>query len=144
VGLVRKRSLTALGVAVFVVFVFASVSQVWADTLSPNPVIADQPFSISGVGGGGFGSLYHGSLCDNGGSVTAITAVFDPSSGPFTDNFGAQQAGPYSFSHDGDPSGCVPFTIVPASIPEYPYGLTILAVFMVVGCAVIKRRTKTA
>lgn len=83
--------MTALGVAVFVVFVFASVSQVWADTVSPNPVIADQPFSISGVGGGGFGSLYHGSLCDNGGSVTAITAVFDPSSGPFTDNFLAQQ-----------------------------------------------------
>ena len=125
----------------FVLLIAVNAGQVWADTLIPNPVIAGQTFSISGVGGGGFGSLYHGSLCDNGGSITAITAVFDPSPGSFTDNFPAQSAGPYSFSHEGDSSGCVPFTIISAAIPEYPYGLSVLAIFMVLGYAVIKRKT---
>ena len=117
----RMRALAVLSLVMFVLLIAVNVEQVWADTVnSGNPVIAGQPFSISGVSGGGFGSLYHGSLCDNGGSITAITAVFDPSAGSFTDNFPALPAGPYSFSHENDLSGCVPFSIVPASIPEYP------------------------
>ena len=37
-------------------------------------------------------------------------------------------------------SPCVTFTISTV-IPEYPYGLAVLAIFMIVGCGVIRRRT---
>jgi hypothetical protein len=108
-GLGRGRFLAPLSLVLFVLFVFANVGQVWADTINPNPPIAGQPLTISGNGGGGFGILYAGSGCP---VLGGITAVFDPSPGPFTDNFPAQAAGQYSFSHQGDPSGCVNFTII--------------------------------
>ena len=51
-------------------------------------------------------------------------------------------AGQYSFQIQNEVS-CILFTVVPASIPEYPYGLALLAVFMVLGYAVVKRRMTT-
>jgi len=46
--------------------------------------------------------------------------------------------GQCSFTGDGD--FYVDFTVVPAAIPEYPYGLALVALFMVLGYAVMKRR----
>jgi hypothetical protein len=37
----------------------------------------------------------------------------------------------------------VDFTIIPAAIPEYPLGLSLLAIFMVIAYGVIKRKTHT-
>lgn len=138
--------MTALGVAVFVVFVFASVSQVWALSISPNPPIAGQGFTItSGVGISEHIYLFTGATC----------------SGELLDD---RVVGPYGSFHVFLPSGnvgpysviattttrpvtvteaCTAFNIVVTPVPEYPYGLAILAVFMVLGYAVIKRRTRT-
>ena len=123
---------------VFILFALVNVEQVWADAISPTPLIAGQPFTISGIATGGFGSLFHGSSCA---LSSFITAVFDPSPGLFTDSFPAQSAGPYSFSHDGDASGCVPFTIQAAPpIPEYPLGLPLLVILAAVAYGVIRSK----
>ena len=103
--------------------------------------MAGQPFTISGTATtGGFGSLYHGSGCS---VVNSITNVFDPSPGSFIDSFPGQPAGSYSFSHEGDASGCVNFTVnSPPPIPEYPLGLPILGILIVIGYGLVRRRTR--
>jgi len=120
----------------FVVFVFASVSQAWAATytFSPNPPVAGPPFSITSSFSGDTIFVFSGSTCfgpnhiafGTGGSVSVP----------------AQPAGPYSYF--ASEQTCTTFSVVPASIPEYPYGLVLLAVFMVLGYAVIKRKTRLA
>lgn len=139
-----KRVTAGFGLLV-VMFMFllvlVNVGQVSADTINPNPPMAGQPFTISGTATtGGFGSLYHGSGCS---VVNSITNVFDPSPGSFIDSFPGQPAGSYSFSHEGDASGCVNFTVnSPPPIPEYPLGLPILGILIVIGYGLVRRRTR--
>ncbi|MGA3109230.1 MAG: hypothetical protein ABSD99_07195 [Candidatus Bathyarchaeia archaeon] len=127
-----------LAVLFMFLLVLVNVGPVWADTINPNPPIAGQPFTISGTATtGGFGSLYAGSGCS---VVNSITNVFDPSPGSFTDSFPGQPAGSYSFSHEGDASGCVNFTVNSAAspIPEYPLGLPILAILTIIGYGLVR------
>ena len=134
--MVRKRSLTALGVAVFVVFVFASVGQVWAYTITPNPPIAEQPFTIAA--NSATDTVRVGLGCTGSGN---ILEQFDSGTGSVTLRLSASQ---YGFEIDGE-TDCALFTVEPASIPEYPnptYGLPILAILMILAYAVIKRRTR--
>ena len=144
-GFVLLRRVTVgfglLVILVAFLLVMVNVGQVWADTINPNPPMAGQPFTISGTATtGGFGSLYAGSGC----SVdSSITNVFDPSPGAFIDSFPGQPAGSYSFSHEGDASGCVNFTVnSPTPIPEYPLGLPLLAILTLVGYGLVRRRTR--
>jgi hypothetical protein len=135
----RVRVTAAVILLVFVMLLAVNAASVWADTFNPNPPVPGTGFSISGTAStGGFGSLFHESSCA---PSSFITAVFDPSPGSFTDSFPAQSAGPYSFSHDGDASGCVHFTIQAAPpIPEYPYGLPLLAILLVIAYGLVRRR----
>ena len=124
--------LSGLVLVVFLVFMVVNMEQVWAVTLNPNPPVDGQPFTITSSAGPSSPLSVYGSCGCNGGC--AITA----GSSPFTLTLAAGQYNVF----DSGTSECSSFTVVPAqSIPEYPYGLTILAVLMVLGYAVIKRRT---
>ena len=41
-----------------------------------------------------------------------------------------------------DPVVTLPLTVTPAAIPEYPLGLAVLAVFMILAYGVVRRRTR--
>ncbi len=131
VGLGRGRFLVALGLVLFVLFVFVNVGQVWATSFSPNPPVAGQPFTITGLFVGDSISVYGACGCNGNCGITS-------GSSPYTLTL---SAGQYNAL---DSSGCTSFTVIPAQyIPEYPYGLPILVIFMVLTYAVIKRRTLT-
>ena len=52
---------------------------------------------------------------------------------------GGLPAGSYSEdAHFTIPSDCFDFTVQPASIPEYPLGLAVLAILMVIAYGVIR------
>ncbi|MGA2627692.1 MAG: hypothetical protein ABSF63_11640 [Candidatus Bathyarchaeia archaeon] len=135
--------LSGLVLVVFLVFMVVNMAQVWATvTFNPNPPVDGQPFTITSSGGPGTSLSVYGSCGCNGGC--GITA----GASPYTVTLAAGQ---YNVFDSGD-SSCTSFTVVPAvtsttttvttPIPEYPYGLALLAVFMVLGYAVVKRRTR--
>jgi hypothetical protein len=118
---------------VAVIVLLTNVGQVWALTITPNPPIAGEPFTITSMPGYSSVFVFSSSDCSGGVIASSFTS-------PFTLTLSAGQYSAYS----GDVSGCVKFTVVPAAIPEYPYGLGVLAVFMVVGYGLIKRRSRSA
>jgi len=52
-------------------------------------------------------------------------------------------AGSYSVTDGTTPPDCVNFTVMPASIPEYPIGLPILSILIILAYGLIRRRTIT-
>jgi len=128
-----QRHLVALLLGLVAVVISVSVGQVWAYTISPNPPVAEQPFTITASNSNDY--IIVGGFCLNG----AVTGFMTASQGSVTLTL---SAGQYSFEIPSEVS-CTLFTVVPASIPEYPYGLALLAVFMVLGYAVVKRRMTT-
>jgi hypothetical protein len=144
----RRRLLVALGVAVFMSFVLVNVGQVWALTITPSSPIEGQPFTISGtITTDGYVAIRDLSGCSGG--VEFLQAITAPS---YSVAVPGLPVGTYTVSASDDSSGCVSFTVIPAvtsttttvttPIPEYPYGLALLAIFMILGYAVIKRRTR--
>ena len=140
-GLGRLRVLAGLSLVFFVVFVFVSVGQVRAQPsppmFNPNPPIAGEPFTVSGATllGGQSIRLYPRSTCTGSSTSLGISGVMGVYSFTLT-----EAAGSYCLEAEG----LYPFTVDPAPIPEYPIGLPLLAILMIVGYAVIKRKTRTA
>ena len=131
----RVRFLSPLILAVFLVFMVVNIEQVWATvTFNPNPPVDGQPFTITSSVGPDTPLSVYGSCGCNGGC-----AISDGSS-PYTLTLGVGQ---YNVFDSGDAS-CTSFTVVPAVIPEYLIGLAILAIFMILVYAVIRRSTRTA
>lgn len=137
----RIRSLAIVAVTLSVVFLFGSIGQVWALTISPNPPIAGEPFTItnSSATSGDIISVYTGSGCANSNFIPGLGGSVGPSGSVSL----TLSAGQYSAQGILAVNGCVNFTVSPAqSVPEYPYGLALVAVLMVLGYAVIKRKTR--
>ena len=133
-----RPALLLVGLVALVVFV--NSGQVWAQTVTPSSPIAFQSFTISGTRGGGAVAALDvgtGSVCEGAGTLVFST-IMTGTPGPYSQTVPGQNAGPYWVNVQFD--GCTLFTITPVTIPEYPYGLLILATFMVIGYAAIKRR----
>jgi len=131
-GLAHKH-LVVLLLGLVAVLVSLNVGQVWATvTFNPNPPVAGQSFTITSSGGPGTSLSVYGSCGCNG------SCGISAGSSPYTLTLAAGQ---YNVLDSGD-SSCTSFTVIPAAVPEYPYGLGLVAIFMILGYAVIKRRTK--
>jgi hypothetical protein len=107
-------------------------------TISPNPPTAGQPFNVMGLVTitSSIISLVvgHGS-CTSLGTIVYSVTVF----GYFTVTVPGQTAGSY---YAALPTSCVDFAVIPASIPEYPFGLPILAFFMILADGIVSRRKR--
>lgn len=125
---------------VFLVSTVVNMEQVWATvTFNPNPPEDGQPFMITSSGGPSTPlSLYGSCGCNGGCSISAGAS-------PYTVTLAAGQ---YNVFDSGD-SSCTSFTVVPAvttttstasPIPEYPYGLPLLAILLVIGYRLVRRR----
>lgn len=114
----------------------------WADVMvSPTSPIAGQPFTVSG-NSDGTGTVDVKSCscpCLDGASTVFSTGV----NNAYSLTVPGLPAGTYAALSDSENGvSCANFTVVPALIPEYPLGLAVLAVLMVLAYAVIKRRTR--
>jgi len=126
-------------VVCFAVLVMLFISSLlvmgWADapTTSPDPPIAGQPFTVNTTDPGTV-TIYTGAnLCS---ATTVVTSA--PAPNP---SFTLSAGGYHVIDGFGD---CLGFNVIPApSIPEYPIGLPILAILMILGYTTIKRRTLT-
>ena len=133
-------------------------------------VFQNQIFDVWGLSSSGVtrvGHLYTGSGCVSSNLVQTQPAVVDiPAVPVWIVQFGGESPGPHSVEVDGDQDGCVNFDVLPypattvtitntvtttvtqaatvtitiSSIVEYPYGLPILVILMILGYVVIKRR----
>ena len=102
-------------------------------TFSPNPPVAGQPFTITYSGGGPSGpvDVYSGSSCTG---VPVATGSGNSISVP------GLSAGPYCVFFV-IPLVFIVFNVVPATVvPEYPLGLPLLAVLIVLAYGLIRRR----
>jgi hypothetical protein len=131
---------------------FVSVGPVWGNTVTPSTPTAGVPFNITGneeLATGGSLAVY-----DSGGCGTGIgNSVFSTllAYGPYNVTVPGQPAGQYSAEAFGDSPGCVDFTINPAittatstatPTPGYMFALPVLAVLMIIGYGLIRRRNQ--
>jgi len=150
-GLVQKRIAVLITTIIAVLFVLINAQNAYAQTIitvTPPTVIQGSNFQVSGTGftpnvnvpndviifesDCGGGPLLVGNLVTNGaGDITPVTFS---SSSLAVGTYCVYVADPVL----GGEVGSV--TVIASAIPEYPYGLLILAVFMVLGYAIIKRR----
>jgi len=166
-GLSQEQTAGALILIVFVVtilFVLVGVRDVYAQTVTvtPSTVTQGASFQVSGTGfdpssaglaevwadisGSCVGNplLFQNVHSDNSGNVAAVT--FSSSSL----RVGTHCVGLVTFDYDTASTSLVTITSAAtmtsttAPIPEYPFGLPILALFMVLGYPAIKRRTRKA
>ena len=108
-------------VAVLILSLFLlGLGQVWAQSFNPNPPIAGQTFTISGVCGSGpcvvIVILQTGFGCGNGNTVAILGPFNGMVGGPgsYTATVPGQLQGTYStFTLGGE--SCVIFTVVPAT-----------------------------
>ena len=144
-GLASRRILAPFLLGLVAVAVLINVGQVWAQSITPNPPIANQNFTITGTCSLSGGNTYCVVIVYSGPGCTGsiILSAYIQSSGPYQAPVPRQQAGVYStqtlIQNAIVGEACLTFNIDPASIPEYPYGVGLLAVFMVLGYAVIRR-----
>jgi len=142
----QVRPVTSLVLVVLFVLVIINVAPVSADTFNPNPPVAGQAFTISGAMTAPVGAWQVSSACGIG-AGTIYQSGIDTGIGPFTDSISALPAGTYYFSHQFDSTDCSStggFTVInPPPLPEYPLGLPLLAVFMILAYGVIRRRKAT-
>jgi len=122
-------------------------------TITPNPVTQGASFQVSG-GGLPAGHPFSISVfADTSGSCTPFPPLLEKTgtvdangnTGPATFSSDSLGVGRHCVSIDvpGYFLGGIFLTVNPTqSIPEYPYGLALLAAFMVLGYAVIKRRSR--
>ncbi|MGA2628175.1 MAG: hypothetical protein ABSF63_14075 [Candidatus Bathyarchaeia archaeon] len=136
-------------------------------------IYPNQIFAIYGLSSSSkpFSRLYNGTGCVSSNLLQTQPPIINIPP-VYVAEFGGEPAGSYSVQVDGDlsiPTGCVPFTILPlptttvtvtstitntitaattvtvftSSVVEYPYGLPILAILMIIGYAVMRRKTAT-
>jgi len=124
--------------AVLLLTIMVSEGNVYAPpvqiTFSPNPPVAGQPFTITYSGNGPAGPIYVYSSSCSGVQVASGNGKSILVSG--------LTAGQYCVYFEL-PLVTTVFTVIPTVIPEYPYGLAVLAIFMMLGYGVVKRRTGT-
>jgi hypothetical protein len=162
----RLISLGVLSVLALVITAVAMIPHAYATgfiippmTISPNPAVAGQPITFSGStsGNGASGNdLYlfiftDTSVAHDCSSTTQISTTHTTLSASFTFSFTATVPSPgyYCAGVDDAPGGGVSIGgsfdqsfSATQPIPEYPIGLPILAIFMIFGYAVIKRKTR--
>jgi len=112
--------------------------------ITPNPPTAGKLFVVSGTNacsGGESLVIYSGSGCV--GTVVFSQPIPGATGSHYSITVPGQLAGSYSTVDDGNPADCVNFTIDPVPIPEYPVGLSVLAIFMIIGYGLIRRKTST-
>ena len=90
----------------FAVVASISLGQVWALTISPNPPVAGQPFTVTSSNGPGTAIRLYSAYC----SPCEPTCVVDQGVSPAT--FTEAPGQYYIFAADSD--GCVALTVVPA------------------------------
>jgi len=130
----RYAGVTALLILLLTMLVSEEVYAPVPITFSPNPPVAGQPFTITYTGGApttGPVYVYSGS-CSGPIVVTGSGNSISVSGLP---------AGQYCVYFE-IPLVDIVFTVVPVPIPEYPLGLSILAIFMIIGYGLIRRRTR--
>lgn len=151
-----------LTAAVLTPHAYASGFIIPPPTISPNPAVAGQPITVSGSTGGSpangspgddmFLFIFVGPSCATqlGGAIGPVLL-----SGGTTHTFSftttISTPGPYCLGVSDSPGGGVSiggsfdesFTVTAASpIPEYPLGIPILAIFMIIAYGVIRRKTR--
>jgi hypothetical protein len=160
-GLKKQRAIVAI-IAVFALAVTLNSGRVYADlaglTLNPNPVT--QGTNVLATGSG-FPSSENGFVlvfADNTGSCSGSTFFTSADSTDGSGNLGAVtiptsglSVGTHCVETDGfvvvgtlTPDNAVSSLIVNQAppIPEYPIGLAVLAVFMIIAYGVIRRKTR--
>jgi len=150
--MVQSVRLLGLFVLLSLGLLFVSVKPAWGNTVTPSTPTAGVAFNISGneeLATGGSLAVY-----DSGGCGTGIgNSVFSTllAYGPYSVTVPGQPAGQYSAEAFGDSPGCVGFTINPAvttatstaaPTPGYVLALPVLAVLMLIGYGLIRRRNQ--
>lgn len=98
--------------------------------------VSGETITWSQVGGTGTATFPSGNTCNLITTSCSITVIGDPGTIIL-------QASYPGDSNNAASTGTFTLTVnSPAPIPEYPYGLAVLAVLMLLSYAVIKRRTK--
>jgi hypothetical protein len=152
----RNRRASWALVVLAVIFLLGLTLRVFATTpvtvqvTTPNPTVGQKIFFSGTTAPNAIGdtNLYVGSVCtgtatDDSGTwiangAGAYMASFVATDHPTPGMYSIQSEGP-----TGTFSPCVTFTVDPAPpIPEYPLGLLILAVLMILAYGVIRRRTR--
>lgn len=141
--MLRGKRLVGLFALLALGLLLVNVKPAWAVTITPNPAVAGQPITFSGSSADVGGNIFSGFGCT--GSIVAFVSTGGPGAYSFTLT-GGLPAGSYSVQIIDDitpPTGCVNFTVQPVSIPEYPLGLPILAILMIVGYGLVRRRNRS-
>jgi hypothetical protein len=132
--------------SLFILLTFAlllvTVNSAWATpTMTPGTPTAGQTFTVSGtsVCHGCNVVLYSDSSCT---TQLTILGVSDGTTGVYSFTVvGGEPVGSYGAKDNIVP--CVSFTVTAApAIPEYPYGLPLLAILAVIAYGLIRRKTK--
>jgi len=150
-GTLTRVGLGIVLFAIVILFLMVNAQNLYAGsvTITPNPVTQGASFSVSGTGfpvGDSFGvfvkALISGS-CVSSPLLSQRGVVVAGGTFGVTFSSTSLHVGTYCVSVHISPIFLAgfPLTVIPAqSIPEYPYGLLILAILMVIGYAVIKRK----
>ncbi len=111
------------------------------DTVSPSSPIAGQPFTVNTTDAGTV-TIYTGA------NLCAATAVVATGTAP-NPSFTLAAGGYHAVDGDGD---CIGFNVIPAvtstttttstPIPEYPLGLALLGIVMILAYGLVRRRTR--
>lgn len=115
------------------------LTSVMALSVNPPTPTPGQSITLSGPVGGGNVEVFTGSGCT--GTLVFSSAITSTIS--YTLTLPGQSAGQYSVSVQGDTPSCANFAVQAAPpVPEYPYGLAILAIFTIVAYGIIRHRTR--
>jgi len=126
-------------VALVVLVSLISLTSVLALTITPPAPTPGQSITLSGPVGGGNVEVFTGSGCT--GALVFSSAITSTISYALT--LPGEPAGQYSASVQGDSPSCVNFNVQAAPpVPEYPYGLAILAIFTILAYGVIRRKDR--
>jgi hypothetical protein len=127
-------------VTLVVLVSLVSLTSVLALTVTPPSPTAGQSITLSGPSAAGDVEMFTGSGC------TVASMIFSSNThvaSSYTLTLPGRPAGQYSVSVVGDTPSCVNFTVQAASpIPEYPLGLVVLAIFMIIAYGIIRRKTR--
>ena len=156
----RRRLGFLLSILFVLILGVFKVTSVYADSstliISPSTPLANQPITFSGqatpagsYGGAGVGvKIYSGSTC-SAPEISSAVGTADSSAAFSVTLSTGLAAGSYSAFAivtnlvTAADSSCVSFTVSSTPIPEYPLGLPILLLLIVIAYAVIKSKRPT-
>ncbi len=155
VGLRKEQALILAAITVIAFTVMLNVGNVYAIPpqtliLTPNPVT--QSTASVQVTGAGFAandnniqiSLLSASCSIGGTQIFTTTASSDAGGNlnPVTIPTAGLSPGTYCVTVVDTTTLGTDLTVIPAAIPEYPFGLPLLAIFLVIAYGLIRRRTR--